>query len=161
MRQKKTILIPIDFSIESLNTLKLALEENKSESVSVVLVYTEHLTNSISELLFYSSQKIIQSYTSPQFNDAINIIKNTYESTLQSLRIELFHGCNKNALRNFLEALQIDHIYLPKTYRLKLKKNGFDPIPIIKKITTNYKEVSWHSDDKTSTVNQLQLLFNK
>ncbi|HQA59356.1 MAG TPA: hypothetical protein PK033_15990, partial [Acetivibrio sp.] len=78
MKHNKNILIPIDFTIESLNTLKFALEENKNEQLTVVLMYATHLSDSITELLFYSQYKIIQKLINQPFKDAINIINNTY-----------------------------------------------------------------------------------
>ncbi|MES2616985.1 MAG: hypothetical protein V4613_03850 [Bacteroidota bacterium] len=157
----KTILIPIDFSIESLNTLKLALEQNKHEPLNVVLMYAETLSSSITELLFYSPGKTIQSLTSLQFNDAITIIKNTYESTLQLIRIELFHGFTKSALANFYEANKIDLVYLPMHYRLSIKKNAFDPIPLIKKSHIPYHEVSWNSNTRATNEDELNQLFKQ
>jgi hypothetical protein len=143
----KKILIPIDFRIESLNTLKYALEERKQEKSSVILMYSTFNSDSITELLFYNPAKIIQALVSSHFNDGINIIKNTYESSLHSLTIELFHGLNRNAFLNFYEAHGIDLVYLPKDYCLKPNKNGFDPIPLIKKSKVQYREVAWISDN--------------
>lgn len=57
MKHNKNILIPIDFTIESLNTLKFALEENKNEQLTVVLMYATHLSDSITELLFIHNTK--------------------------------------------------------------------------------------------------------
>jgi hypothetical protein len=50
----KRILIPIDFSVESLNTLKRALDGLGDTHVEVILMYAEYLSDSITELLFYS-----------------------------------------------------------------------------------------------------------
>lgn len=156
----KKILIPIDFRIESLNTLKYALEERKLEKSTVILMYSAFSSDSISELLFYNPYKIISGLVSPQFNDGITIIKNTYESSLHSLTIELFHGLNRNAFLNFHEAHGIDLVYLPKDYNLKPHKNGFDPIPIIKKSKAQYREVAWTSDPHTTNKDELNQLFN-
>lgn len=155
----KTILIPIDFSIESLNTLKYALEQNKQEKFKIVLFYAETLSTSISDLLFYSPIKRIQELSTPKFKDAIHIIKNTYESNIQQIRIELFHGYNKNAFLNFHEGFQIDLVYLPANYRLTPKQRGFDPIPLIKKSKVLFNEVNWSSDKRNSNDDELNQLF--
>ncbi|MBK9300793.1 MAG: hypothetical protein IPN14_09340 [Bacteroidetes bacterium] len=159
MKHNKNILIPIDFTIESLNTLKFALEENKNEQLTVVLMYATHLSDSITELLFYSQYKIIQKLINQPFKDAINIINNTYESTLQILKIETFHGFHINALKHFLDAHHIEMIYIPLNYRLRTNKNSFDPIPMLKKSTFKYKEVSWHTNNTTSHEDELIQLF--
>ena len=155
----KKILIPIDFRIESLNTLKNALEERKQEKSTVILMYSEHISVSITELLFYDPAKKIKSLASADFNDATAILINTYESSLHALKIELFNGINKNAFLNFYEAHGIDLIYLPKDYCLKPHKNGFDPIPLIKKSKVEYKEVAWASDRPTTNKDELTQLF--
>jgi hypothetical protein len=158
-RMVNKILIPIDFRIESLNTLKYCLEERKQEKSSILLMYAASRSDSITELLFYKPAKIIEALASSNFNDAINIIKNTYESSLHSFGIELFHGLNKNAFLNFYQAHEIDLVYLPKDYCLKPHKNGFDPIPLIKKSKVQCIEVAWTRDHDATDKDELNQLF--
>lgn len=153
------ILIPIDFSVESLNTLKIALEEHKNEQVKVTLIFTQHLSTSITDLLFHSKSKIIKSLAEKDFMDALNILKNTYESSLKDVKIELFHGSTANALNNFASAKNIDFIYIPQTYSFKLKNNAFDPLPLIKTSKLPFKEVTWTSDQRSADNNSINLLF--
>lgn len=156
----KTILIPIDFKIESLNTLKLTLSSIKNQQVNVVLMYAEDLTDSITGLLFYNPKKAIKSLLSSEFEEAISIIKNRYETMIDSISIELFHGYNANAFKNFVEAKKIDSIYLPKSYSLRLPTNGFNPIPLIKKSKLPYQEIGWETSTYTSEQVQLNALFS-
>ena len=155
----KKILIPTDFKIESLNTLKYSLEERKQEKSSVILMYSAYNSDSITDLLFYNPTKVVEALVSSNFNDAINIIKNTYETSIHSFKIELFHGLNLNAFLNFYESHGIDLVYLPKDYCLKPYKNGFDPIPLIKKSKVQYSEVAWTSEQGTSNKDELNQLF--
>jgi hypothetical protein len=155
----KKILIPIDFKIESLNTLKYCLEERKLEKSSVILMYSAYSGDSITEILFYNPGKIVEALVSANFNDAINIIKNTYESSFDSFKIELFHGLNTKAFLNFYDAHGIDIVYLPKDYCLKPYKNGFDPIPLIKKSKVEFREVAWSSENDLADKDDLNKLF--
>jgi hypothetical protein len=155
----KKILIPIDFKIESLNTLKYCLEERKQEKSSVILMYSTYNSDSITDILFYNPAKIVEPLVSSNFNDAINIIQNTYESSLDFFKIELFHGLNTNAFLNFYEAHRIDLVYLPKDYCMKPYKNGFDPIPLIKKSKVQYKEVEWTIEQHLTDKDDLNQLF--
>jgi hypothetical protein len=155
----KKILIPTDFKIESLNTLKYSLEERKQEKSSVILMYSAYNSDSITDLLFYNPTKIVEALVNSNFNDAINIIKNTYETSIHSFKIELFHGLNLNAFLNFYESHGIDLVYLPKDYCLNPYKNGFDPIPLIKKSKVQYSEVAWTSEQGTSNKDELNQLF--
>ena len=155
----KKILIPTDFKIESLNTLKYSLEERKQEKSSVILMYSAYNSDSITDLLFYNPTKVVEALVSSNFNDAINIIKNTYETSIHSFKIELFHGLNTNAFLNFYESHGIDLVYLPKDYCLKPYKNGFDPIPLIKKSKVQYREVIWANEHNLTEKDDLNQLF--
>lgn len=153
----KKLLIPIDFKVESLITLKYALNEI-NEEVEVVLLYAEYLSDSITELLFYSPNEKRKSLMTPEFNEALSIIKNRFENTLIKLNIAFFHGDNVSAFRNFVEGNKIDSIYIPKNYKLKLFKNGFDPIPLIQKSKLGYQEVEWQKLSDSGS-NDLSYLF--
>jgi hypothetical protein len=157
---EKKILIPIDFRIESLNTLKYALNDRKQIKSTIILMYSAYVSDSITELLFYDSAKMIKSLASADFNDALAIIKNTYESSLHTIKIELFNGLTTRAFLNFHEAHGVDFVYLPKDYRMNPHKNGFDPIPLIKKSKVEFKEVAWASDHLTLNTDELNQLFN-
>ncbi len=152
----KKLLIPIDFKVESLNTLKYALK-GIDEEVEVVLMYSEYLSDSISELLLYSPDEQRNSLKSGDFREALCILKNRYESMLVKVDIELFHGYNTNALKNFIEGHNIDSMYIPKNYKLQPPKNGFDPIPLIVKSKLAYEEVEWQQYADSSS--ELSLLF--
>jgi hypothetical protein len=156
----KKILIPIDFRIESLNTLKYALEERKQEKSTIILMYSEHISDSITELLFHDPSKKIKSLTSSDFSDALDIIINTHESSLHKITIELFNGLNTRAFLNFYEAHGVDFVYLPKEYKMKPHKNGFDPIPLIKKSKVEYREIAWPNNHTSATKDELNQLFN-
>lgn len=155
----QTILIPVDVSIESLNTLKLALAQHKHERVNVVLMFSQRLSGSITDLLFYSPAKVIRTLLSDSYTDAINIIKNSFESSVQSLRIEVFHGLNTRSFLIFADANKVDLIYVPANYRLLTVSDGFDPLPFIKKANLPTKELSWNATDNFSDADELNQLF--
>jgi hypothetical protein len=155
----KKLLVVTDFSIESLNILRLALNNTLEKQVDVVLMYAETPTDSISELLFQSNQKRINELMTPDFSEALAILKNRFESTIRSLRFEIFSGYSVNALRNFIEGNRIDTIYLPKNYSLQPAKNGFDPIPLIKKSKLPYQELIWDPNILKSVDETLDRLF--
>lgn len=155
----KTILIPIDFTIASLYTLRQALEHYETTQVKIVLMYADRLNDSITDLLFDSSYKKILTYTSPEFQEALYILKNRFETLVQSIRIEMFHGNNVNAFKNFIGGNHINMIYIPKGYDLKLKSKGFDPIPLIKKSRMPFQEIEWISRSNNTDPDQLNSLF--
>lgn len=138
---EKTILVPIDFKVESLNALRLALNTIHAGKVNVVLMYAKYPIDSITEFLFYSPDNVVDSLKTREFDEAIAIIKNRYESLLNRIDIELFYGFGTSALSNFLEAHRVDTVYFSKNYSLSCSKKGFDPIPMLKKTGIGYEEV--------------------
>lgn len=139
----KTILIPTDFTVESLNSVRLVLEDHPLESVSILLVCPVHLPESTVELLFFEPRKKVQELMSAEFKDGLAILRNRFSDQLTSLRVELFHGMNASAFSNFLEAFIVDEIVVPSSYKLKKVKNGFDLDPFIKKSQNPVREVKW------------------
>lgn len=156
----KRILIPIDFSIESLNTLKRALDGLGDTQVEAILMYSEYLSDSITELLFYSPDEKRKKMVTPIFQEALTILKNRYEKVLISIKIEFFHGYGSPTFRSFIEGQKIDIIFIPKNYTLKPLKNGFNPIPIIKKSKLPYHEIGWEKIEGVVHQHQLSYLFN-
>jgi hypothetical protein len=156
----KVIMLPTDFSVESLNTLKLAIDQYEGNKVRVLLVYAENPSDSITELLFYNPYNTIRKLRSKTFDEALAVLKNRYESSIESLCIKVFHGTTTSALKSFVEANQIDEILLPKSYQFKLPKNGFDLTPIVKKSKLPYQELGWENAQGLPNQMELNILFN-
>lgn len=157
---KKTILIPTDFCIESLNVLKQALLLNTDKELTVVLLSGQLLSDSIVDLMFYSRRKMINSLLKPSFNDAVSILKNRFTTNLVDVRIELFHGINKNAFRNFISAHKIEECYVAKHYVLKKTGNALDVIHYIRKCNLPVYEMDWSLTQSTSEFDQLETLLS-
>lgn len=155
----KTILIPTDFHVASLNTLKLALETSQHEKIHVILIYSEYLNTSISDLLFYSPHKIINSRLSYEFKEAVQILKNRFEGKVTDIVIKVFHEHDRKLLTGFIETHNIDEIFVPKVYKLKTHKRSFDPVPLIKKTSFPVYEIEWESTNTKTEQEQLIALL--
>ncbi|RYU96587.1 universal stress protein [Emticicia agri] len=159
---QKTILIPIDFRVASLNTLKFALESSTGEPHKVILIYAEFLDDSITELLFYRPESKIASKITPEFKNAMEVLRNRFEYQIADLEIKLFHNRSRRGLRRFVENHQVDAIYIPKTYRLKMPKKAFDLVTIIRQTFSDFQEIDWPQDlGNASEKDHLQYLFNQ
>jgi len=156
---QKTILIPTDFEIESLNILKQALTQNNNQELSIVLAHGCFLSDSIVDLMFYSPQKMIKSLTQPSFHEAVSMLKNRFSNNLADISIELFHGHNQSAFQNFISAKKTDTAYIPKHYILKKHKNSFDLIRYINKSPLQIHQVEWNLSTGKSEHEQLNTLF--
>lgn len=155
----KTIAIPTDFTIESLNTVKGALNVLKDEKINLILVYSAYLSGSITDLLFLSKPKYLASLQDDKFTEACEILRNKYASQIKSIQVELFPGTSNSFFTHFLAGNHIDEVFIPKKYRLKLGKRGFDPIPYFKKTKLPLTEVDWNETSNVPEKNRVAELF--
>jgi hypothetical protein len=139
----KTILIPTDFTIESLNTVKEALKQRAGENINLILVYGAYLSDSITDLLFISKPKQLATLQNKKFTEACEILRNKYDSQINSLRVELFSGHNQRAFEHFLTGNAVDELYVPRSYRSKKGEHGFDLLPFFQKSTLPLTEIEW------------------
>ncbi|GHB70767.1 hypothetical protein [Persicitalea jodogahamensis] len=155
----KTILIPTDFTIESLNTLKEAIKL-QSEKVNVVLVYFAGTPDSITEMLFFSKENYLSSFQSERFQEACQILLNTYASKVNSFRIELFSGFWQRVFTSFLEINEVDEVFIPKNYSMKLKNpRSFDPLPYFRKCALPKRSIPWDSNVNVPEKDRVAELF--
>jgi len=157
---KKTVLIPTDYTIESLNVLKALLErEAGSHTYDIILLQGIHLSDSISELLFFSRNKVTESLTNQEFESACDVIRNKYASQIHSIRKDIYTGFTQAAFNNYAEANNISEAYIPSSYTLLQNKKSFDLLPYIRKSKLEITEVSWNADVKMPEKGKLAELF--
>lgn len=155
---KRTILIPTDFSIESINLFKYAAQ-HAQEPLNIVLVHGLHLSDSIFDLLFRTRTDSISKLTNPDFEDACRILRNKYVSRINSFRIEIFSGVTQSAFQNFLEGNRITEILIPKTYTLRVSGSSFDILPYLRASNLAPQEVEWQPIESAPERNQLAEIF--
>lgn len=131
---RKTILIPTDFTVQSLNSLKSVLSNHSThELYDIILLHGLSLDDSIRDLLFYSKYQHIDKLTNPEFEEACEVIKNKYDSQISSLRVDLFTGFTTSAFDNYLEGNRVVEIYLSDNKLALSNKNSFDLSQFIEK----------------------------
>lgn len=156
---QKTILIPTDFTIESLTLMKRAAQLAENETIDIVFMYSSYLPDSIPELLFYSDQKVLKNAVTSDFKEAVSILKNKYSSKIVKIDYSLFNGINKNAMQIFLDAKNIDEVFVPQTYVFKTKGKSFNPVPLLKKCHQKVYEIDWIPKKNLPEKDQLAELF--
>lgn len=157
---QRTILIPTDFTIESLNLVKHALHAEDAQKLDIILVHGLHLTDSIFDLLFFSRTKNVEKLVNADFEAACTILKNKFATRINSLRCQLFSGFTQSAFINFLEGNRVDQIYIPQTYILQATaSNSFDLMPYIKASAVAVAEVHWEPLPHMPEKNLLAELF--
>ncbi|MBN8640809.1 MAG: hypothetical protein J0L86_03270 [Flavobacteriales bacterium] len=139
---RTTILIPTDFTVQSLNVLKSILVNNTTQQTyDVVLVHGVYLNDSIRDLLFYSKSQQIESLTNIEFEEACEVIKNKFDSQINSLRVDLFSGHNLSAFNNYLEGNKVQHIFISEQKPSFVNKRSFDLVPFIEKCDVEVTKV--------------------
>ena len=140
----KTILIPTDFSVKSLNLAKTALQKDKGK-LDIILIHGLLLSDSITELLFYSKKKLLAKLETPEFQDSCQLLLSKYEEKINSLTIDVFSWKSQSAFDNYLDANEVKDAYIPVNYEFEFKNpSSFDLIPFFRKANLQLHEVDWH-----------------
>lgn len=159
----KTILIPTDFTVKSLNLAKIALQKNLSSQgkVRLILVHGFWMSTSISDLLFYSKKSLLDKLETADFRTSCKLLLGKYENKIDQMSIDLFSGRNQSSFENYLEAHNIDEVYMSPSYKYKLKNScSFDLNPFIAKSKVKQVEVNWElSANHEDSQNELSALF--
>ena len=133
----KHILIPTNYTVESLNLLKGILEKKSEIKESVPyhihFVTGYHRGDSIRDLLLLSETDIINKIKDPAFNEACDIIKNKYPHLIEQFSYEIFSNYFQEGFNHFLKSNDISEIYY-SNQKLKHKNNNvFDLTKYIKR----------------------------
>ncbi len=158
---KKTILLPTDFTIESLHVLKTVLSQSKQDEIfDIILLHGVHLNDSITDLLFFSKQKVLAKIVSKEFNEACSVIQNKYASKINSVRKDIFTGFTQSAFNSYAEANQVDAVYLPSDFTWNFdKRRSFDLTPFIQKSKLPVYKIAWLSNNSIPEKGKVAELF--
>lgn len=113
---RKTILIPTDFTVIPLLALKEYVNTSQHE-LDVVFFYNTEMTDSITDLLFYSPAERLKKVMTKEFQEGYIMMKNKYTDRIRTIDVMLFHGNTREAFSNFIHAQRIDEIVTVKEYR--------------------------------------------
>lgn len=116
----KTLLIPTDFKLQSLNCIPKLTQQFYPHKLNIILVHTIGVTDSISELLMLSRRSAEYRHIPDAFYKACNEIKRDYKININEIRIEFFYGNTVAAFKNFLEGNEVDAIIDLKNYDYEL-----------------------------------------
>ena len=129
----KTVVIPSDFSAESVQLAK-AVVRNSDEEVRLIFTHLFHVPDDIQDLLFSTYRKKEYEYVSSEFRKECDLLKDIYSDKLKGYHVEFFYGNKLAAFKNFLEANEASFIAYSQSYGVpKLSKSAIDALPVIKK----------------------------
>jgi len=157
----RTILIPTDFTVDSLIAVKKTLHINNDDQIKIVLFHCISISDSITDLLTFSRGRLIRELSTQPFNDACEIMRNKF-SNLYSIHVEVFTGDTNAAFNNFVEGCDADIICLMDKYGYKMpSKFSRDPLPFVQKSEIPALKIELEVPSSSLSKNQLAVLFSE
>lgn len=106
----KTLLIPTDFKLESLNAVSRLVETQYPEKLNIVMVHLLGITDAMGELALLSRRSAEYRLISSDFYNTCIRLKQLHPDMIEKIDVTFFYGYTMAAFRNFLEAQNIDAI---------------------------------------------------
>ena len=129
----KTIVIPSDFSLESIQLAETIVRNTKGQ-MRLVFIHMFHVADDIQDLLFSTYRKKEYDFVSDAFRKECKMLKDLYADKLHSFNIEFFYGNRLAPFKNFLDYYETDSIAYSSSYGVpKISKSSLDAVAIIKK----------------------------
>lgn len=161
----KTILIPTDLQVGSLNALRSLLAESGPEETDVILMHAMFPPDGISDLLFYSPRRALESLMEPRFREALAVLRNRFEQKLRRLDVVTFHGRTRSSFEQFAKARGVEEVHVIGGYDLKLHARAFDPTDLIHKsglrVVEHGRAHVVSGAERPMVADGLQLLFER
>ncbi len=132
----KTLLIPTDFTQQSIQYIPALAQVFYPEKVNVVLVHMLKITDNMSELLMLSRRSVEYRQIPDNFYIRCRDIENKYSHVINNIAITFFYGSTVAVFNNFLEANEIDAIVPPHDNYELLFKNSIAPQMLFDKCDT-------------------------
>lgn len=107
----KNILVPTDFSVQSLQLVHEIVRKHPQQKVSICLVHLVHIPTDITDLLFAKRNRL-HDHVPARFNQAIEMLKNKYASRIAWMGLEFYYGSTATALNGIIENRNIEEVYV-------------------------------------------------
>jgi hypothetical protein len=139
----KTILIPTDFKLESLNAVSRLVETLQPQKLNIVMVHLLAITDCMGELELLSRRSAEYRLISDEFYNTCTRLKQQHPEVIEKIDITFFYGYTMAAFRNFLDAQQVDAIVKLDDYDYQLlTEKSINPNNLIHR---SGKEIIWAS----------------
>lgn len=133
MQNNIKLLIPVDFTGATLQTIEWALSVFDENPVEIVLLLAREMEYSMTEMILYKPKPFLDGVFTNDFKASIYKLRQTYTTTLAKIHVEIFHGNTVQAMKNFLEIYTINCVCLPPMGFYKPVKDSFDPRKLLQK----------------------------
>ncbi|WP_339712177.1 universal stress protein [uncultured Kriegella sp.] len=138
----KKIIIPTDFTVESLQLIEYAILNFPDTKLDIILVHGFKLPDTRWGLTHFSALREVNKLNTDAFAKAKNMFVREHSDVIVRLRFELFTGSNSFAFRNFAEQLGVKDAIVPKGKFLHVDNSKcFDPTRFVKSNIDNVIEI--------------------
>ncbi|NGM66919.1 hypothetical protein [Sphingobacterium sp. SGR-19] len=150
------VLIPTDFTVNSLRIVLEYLESSDHQQVELVLACGYNLGESIGMLLGFTLDDHLAEMQKEDFLKGCEIIRSRFEDKIVEMYSDLMISKNKRYVRNYLKGRQLTQIVLPDAFEFKYLGNCFDivelmntmePANVPKIVTVNMGEEKLQAQD--------------
>lgn len=126
------ILIPTDFTLESLSWIRSAIRLSGSSANNIILFHAFSIPQSPFDLLATEEPTLPQGLLTEKFRQACKNIKEESNGKVGKIVLRIMRGDGAPLFRNFLDANDIDLIYFPEDVPLRrCHPNSVDPAPLL------------------------------
>jgi len=162
LEKMRRILIPTDFTIDSLQLVEYAILNFPDTKLDIVLIAGYRLPDTRWGITHFSEREQIREQLSDKFKDAKRRIVLEHKKNIETVSFELFTGVNSFAFQNFLEQMNSVDAVVPKKKALHCPNNKwFDTTEFIKNNVKNVIEAPVELTEKpTEKKFSLISLFN-
>ncbi|PRD54508.1 hypothetical protein [Sphingobacterium gobiense] len=126
------VLVPTDFTVNSLRIVLEYLENNKDEQVELVLVGGYKLSESISMLLGFTLDDHLAELQHDDFLKGCEIIKSRFKDKVVEMYADSMISKNKRYIRNYLKGRKFTQVVLPDAFEFQEVENSFDVAALLR-----------------------------
>jgi hypothetical protein len=124
----KTVLVPTDFNLESVQIIDALIQDQPHETFNIIFIHAFKISDSITDMLMLNRRSRDYENVSDEFYQLLNDYKSKYNDQLSRIGIEYFYGSTVAAFKNFIENFEVEFIGYPKNYNFKpINKFSIDP----------------------------------
>ena len=132
------ILIPTDFSLDSLKAIPALIQQQPGQQFNITLVNFLGLSDSISDLLMLSRRSREYEFVTQEFLNECTRLSREYSNQILSLQPEFFYGNTVALFKNYLEAREIHQVARLKDFSyLKLTPMSYEPGTLLERSKCN------------------------
>ncbi|WP_312333754.1 hypothetical protein [Sphingobacterium sp.] len=125
MAKTTRILIPSDFTLESLDFVSQSIDESTADQIDIILVYGNRNSTSASELLGIGLEDQLDVLQSASFLKACSTMYQRYQTRKLSIFADILGTDNGHYLQHYLKGQSVDEIIIPSGYNYKKKTRNF------------------------------------